>query len=270
MSWFVSINTAGHLKEAATKVSLSSWSDPQETRMLGNDEVHVWRAALNEKGSRVKRLQKTLAADERARAERFYFQKDRDHFIVARGLLRTILGRYLKIEPSQLRFRYTSHGKPFLARETGGNTLRFNVSYSHGLALYAITRSRELGVDVEFTRPEPVDEQIAERFFSPREVAALRALPTNMQQEAFFNCWTRKEAYIKARGEGLSLRLDQFDVSLAPGEPPALLYTNGDPQEVSRWSLQNLTPGPGYAAALIVEGDDWRLKCWHWKWPDLV
>ncbi len=264
------INATGQVREAPKLPPISSWCPPPETLRVESDEVHVWRASLDLTVPQVQSLQQTLAADEQRRAGRFYFQKDRDHFIVGRGLLRAILGQYLKIEPSHLRFRYTPHGKPFLVRETGGDRLRFNVSHSHGLALYAITRGRELGVDLERIRPELADEQIAERFFSPREVAVLRALPTNMQQEAFFNCWTRKEAYIKARGEGLTLRLDQFEVSLAPEEPPALLYTNGDSQEASRWSLQNLTPGPGYAAALIVEGDDWRLRCWHWKWPDLV
>ncbi len=245
---------------------LPSWCPPPENLTLGNDEVHVWRAFLDLPASQVQSLQQTLVAEELRRAERYYFQKDREHFIVARGLLRAILGRYLRIEPSQLRFCYGPHGKPELAGQTGGEALRFNVSHSHGLALYALTRDRKIGVDLERIRPDLADEKIAERFFSPREVAVLRALPTNMQPEAFFACWTRKEAYLKARGEGLALCLDQFDVSLAPGEPAALLSTNGDPQEVSRWSLQELDPGPGYVAALAVEGHAWQLKCW--QWPD--
>ena len=243
---------------------VSLWYPPPKTLMLESDEVHVWRAALDLKASHVQSLQRTLSADERVRAERFYFPQDRGHFIVARGLLRAILGRYLDMEPGQLRFCYSSYGKPALARESSGDALRFNLSHSHGLALYAVTRGRELGVDLEYLHPHLAYEQLAERFFSPREVTVLRALPTNTQQEAFFNCWTGKEAYIKARGEGLTLRLDQFDVSLAPGEPVALLSTNGDPQEASRWLLQKLAPGSGYIAALAVEGHDWRLKCWQW------
>ena len=233
--------------------------------MLDNNEVHVWRASLDLTASHVQILQQTLAPDERARAERFYFQKDRAHFIVARGLLRVILGRYLDRPPDQLRFCYNSNGKPALAKEFNRDTLCFNLSHSHGLALFAVTRGRELGVDLERVRPHLADEQIAERFFSPREVAMLRALPTNMRTEAFFNCWTRKEAYIKARGEGLSFPLDQVDVSLAPGEPVALLSAKADPHEASRWSLQELAPGPSYAAALAVEGHDWRLRCWQWS-----
>lgn len=241
---------------------ISSWGPPPKILILGSDEVHVWCAALNLKASQVQRLHQTLSGDEQARAKRFYFQKDREHFIVARGQLRAILGRYLKTQPSQLRFCYSPHGKPALAHRSGSNGLRFNVSHSHGLALYAITYSGELGVDVEFIRPKLADEQIAEHFFSPREVTSLRALPKNLQQEAFFNCWTRKEAYIKGRGEGLNICLDQFEMSLAPGNPAAMI-SNVDPQEVSRWSILELAPGPSYAAALAVEGHGWRLECWQ-------
>jgi 4'-phosphopantetheinyl transferase len=139
------------------------------------------------------------------------------------------------------------------------------LSHSDGLVLYAITRGREVGVDVERLRPDFAVLEVAKKFFSRREVTALVALPENQWPKAFFNCWTRKEAYIKARGEGLTLPLDRFDVSLVPGEPAALLYTNDDPQEASRWSLQELVPESGYVAALAVEGHDWRLKCWQWQ-----
>lgn len=251
-----------------SKIALvSPWSSPPKTLRLDSDEVHVWRAALDLEAPRIQCLEQTLSIEERTRAERFHFQKDREHFMVARGLLRTILGRYLEMEPSQLRFCYGPYGKPSLARGSGSDGLRFNVSHSHGLALYAITLGQELGVDVEWIRPDFANEQIAERFFSPREIAALRALPTNMRLNGFFNCWTRKEAYIKARGEGLTLPLDQFDVSLTPGETAALLRSNGHAKEVSRWSLFELAPGPGYVAALAVEGHNWRLKCW--RWPEL-
>jgi 4'-phosphopantetheinyl transferase len=230
---------------------------------LSGDEVHVWLASLDLEASRVKSLWRTLSADERERGLRFHFQRDREHFIVARGLLRVILGRYLNMKPSQIRFSYNRYGKPFLAGE-GGGALRFNVSHSHRLALYAMTSGREIGIDLEHIRRVLDINEIAERFFSPREVAMLLALPEPLWSEAFFNCWTRKEAYIKAKGEGLSLPLDQFDVSLAPGEPAALLYTSDDSQEASRWSLQELAPSPGYVAALVVEGHDWQLKCWQW------
>jgi len=240
------------------------WLPPLADLALSSDEIHVWRASLDLSASCVQNLQQTLAADELSKAEQFYLQKDREHFIVARGLLRAILSRYLDMEPGQLRFCYSDHGKPSLAPTPGQETFSFNVSHSHGLALYAMTRSREIGIDLERIRGDLDCEQIAARFFSPSENAVLRALPAKLKPQAFFNCWTRKEAYIKARGGGLSLPLDQFDVSLTPGEPSTLLNTTGDPQEATRWSLRALTPSPGYVAALAVEGHGWRLTCWQW------
>jgi 4'-phosphopantetheinyl transferase len=244
-------------------IPTSSWSVPPEALLLGNEEVHVWRAKLDLQSSCVQSLIQILSADERTRAERFYFQKDRERFIVARGLLRVILGRYTNMEPSQLQFCYNPYGKPDLANESGGNGLCFNLSHSDGLALYAITRGRQIGVDIERIRPDLAGDQIAERFFSPREVKALRSLPPSLQPVGFFNCWTRKEAYIKARGKGLTLPLDQFDVSLVPGEQAVLLGVSGDPEESSRWSLLDFLPGTGYAAALAVEGSHWVAKYWQ-------
>lgn len=245
------------------KWSTPLWHSAPETLLLHSNEVHVWRAALDVSESDVRRLGGMLAGDERHRAERFVFPRDRTHFVAARGLLRMLLGRYLEHDPQRLRFVYGPYGKPELATVSGGTGLRFNVSHSHGLALYAVTRQRDIGVDVERIRPEVAQETIAEHFFSPREVAVLRALPATLQATAFFACWTRKEAYIKARGDGLSLPLDQFVVSLAPGEPAALLYTAWDLQEAARWALQNLAPGPGYMAAVAVAGHDWQLTCWE-------
>jgi 4'-phosphopantetheinyl transferase len=235
--------------------------------VLGCDDVHVWRATLDQTPSQIQSFLHTLAADEQARAERFYFERDREHFIVARGLLRTILGRYLNREPGGLSFYYSSHGKPALAGESDGDAIRFSISHSHGVALYAVTRGREVGIDLERIRFDVAIAEIAERLFSRREVAMLRKLPTEVQHQAFFHCWTRKEAYIKARGEGLSLPLDQFEMSLAPGEPAALLGTRPDPSEASRWSLHELTLAPGYVAALAVERHGWRLTCWQWPDP---
>jgi 4'-phosphopantetheinyl transferase len=240
------------------------WLPPSADLALSNDDIHVWRTSLDLSESCVQRLRRTLSEDELNRAARFYFERDRIHFIVARGVLRDILSRYLGLAPGHLRFSYTSYGKPALVASHGGDTLNFNLSHSHGYALYAVTRGREIGVDIEYIRPDFATEEIAERFFSARETAALRALPGEVRHEAFFLCWTRKEAYIKARGEGLSHPLDQFDVSLIPGESARLLGTRGDPQELFRWSLQELFPGPGYAAALAAEGRDWRLACWQW------
>ena len=179
-------------------------------------------------------------------------------------MLRTILGHYLKMRPGQLRFRYSYYGKPYLAEEDNREDLRFNLSHSGDLVLIAVTRGRDVGVNIERIRQDVLDEGIAERFFSQLEVATLRSLPADLQAGAFFNCWTRKEAYIKARGEGLSLPLDKFDVSLAPGEPARLLETRIGSEETSDWSMQELAVGAGYAAALVVKGCDRQLKCLRW------
>jgi 4'-phosphopantetheinyl transferase len=196
------------------------------------------------------------------RAGKYYFKRDRDRFIIARGALRKILSRYLCVAPGQIRFTYSPYGKPALAE--AAHELSFNVSHSHEVALYAVTLGREVGLDVEFIREDFASMEIAEHFFSREEVAALRALPSHLQTLAFFNCWTRKEAYIKARGEGLSHPLDQFAVSCAPGEPAAILSSKSDPLEVSRWWLHELRPGPGYAAALALQGGSRRLSLWQW------
>lgn len=240
------------------------WNSPSETPILSDDDVHVWRASLDPPASVVERLERTLATDERERAGRFRFSRHRSHFIAARGMLRAILGLYLEAEPAALYFQYGPRGKPGLAGDGDDGTLRFNLSHSGELALYAVARGRELGIDVEQIRSDRSDESIARRFFSPSEVEALLALPEGERRDAFFRCWTRKEAYIKARGDGLSLALDQFDVSLAPGEPATLLRTRQDAADAARWSLRDLPAGPGYAAALAVEGKSWRLRCWQW------
>lgn len=242
-----------------------SWRFSPGTIKLGSSEVHVWRARLDEAPPQVDSFLHTLAADEQARAERFYFQKDRQRFIIAHGVLRAILGLYLNRAPKSLSFCYSSHGKPALTWESGGDAIRFNMSHSHGTALYAVARGREVGIDLELIRCDLDVEQIATRFFSLQEIATLRALPTELRKYAFFLCWTRKEAYIKARGEGLSLPLDQFDVSLIPGEPAALLSTQADSDEALRWSLQELFPAADYAAALAMERRDWSLSCWQWQ-----
>ena len=243
------------------------WGLPPATMILGSDEVHVWRAFLDEPPAQIDGFLHTLGAKEQTRAERFYFQRDRERFITAHGVLRAILGLYLNRAPECLSFRYGSHGKPALAWEHAGDALHFNMSHSHGVALYAIARGREVGIDLELIRYDLEVEQIAERFFSHSEMETLQALPRRFRKCAFFLGWTRKEAYIKARGEGLSLPLDQFEVSLIPGEPAALLCTRPDSDEARRWSLKEVTVSSGYVAALAVEGRGWSLSCWQWPQP---
>jgi 4'-phosphopantetheinyl transferase len=242
-----------------------SWLPAPEHPHVSRSEVHIWRASLAQPAIKIEALQEVLSDDERERASKFRFKKDQSNFIVARGVLRLILGRYLRLPPEQLRFDYNSYGKPDLHAELGERLLRFNLSHAGGLALYVITGGREVGVDIEILRDDVDGVGIAEHFFSPGEIKTLCALPPEVQTRAFFNCWTRKESYIKARGAGLSIPLERFDVSLSPCEPAALLSTLDDKREASRWLLRELSPGPDYVAAVAVEGGGWQLRCWQWS-----
>jgi 4'-phosphopantetheinyl transferase len=213
-------------------------------------EVHVWRVDLRWSAS--PGLHVFLSPDEQERAARFHFGKDRESFRIAHGALRLILGRYLKVAPTDLHFAHTDFGKPFLTNsETAG--LLFNMSHSGDFALIAVTREREVGVDVEFMRDGFATDEVAENFFSVAEIYTLTGLDPHLRTQAFFNCWTRKEAYVKARGEGLSMPLDQFDVSLVPGAPAMMLQNRFDKLEASRWIFHDLPVAPGYAGALAIE-----------------
>lgn len=238
--------------------SASVWPLAPEGLSLSPREVQVWRVALEMDPAGLEVLQQTLAPEEKARAAQFHFPKDRRHFIAARGTLRDILARYLHRDPARLQFCYGPEGKPALAPGQAPD-VRFNLSHSHGLALFAVTRIGEIGIDVERIDADVARERVAERFFSPQEVSALRALPAHLQPVAFFNCWTRKEAYVKARGDGLRLPLDSFDVSLVPGAPAAFLR-GAEPQ----WSLQALIPAPDYVGAIAAEGHGWPVRLWQW------
>lgn len=241
------------------------WSPPPQELALSSDDVHVWCASLEQPASRVEQLRQILSAEELSRADRFYFEQHKKRFIVGRGLLRTILGRYLGIEPSRVQFSYGAHGKPALEAIPGESTLQFNLSHSQDIALYGVTCDRLIGVDIEYIRPMSDAEQIVERFFAATENAVFRALPTTQKQEAFFNCWTRKEAYLKACGDGLARSLNHIEVSFIPGEPARLLSIEGSPSSATSWCLRDLAPASGYVAAIAVEGHDWQMNCWQWS-----
>ncbi len=228
---------------------------------LAHDQVHVWRAWLDEPLTQPER---TLAGDELVRADRLRAPEHRRRFVAARAILRAILGRYLQADPAGLRFGYSAHGKPYLEIEPGRPALEFNLSHAGGLGLYAVACGRAVGVDIEALDRAVEHEQIAARFFAPSERQQLAALPPALRRAAFFAGWVRKEAYVKAHGQGLALPLEQFGVALAPGEPARLLHADYDPHEPSRWSLAGLAPAPGYAGALAVAGHGWRLACWQW------
>ncbi len=243
----------------------NDWRVPPSDLALMEDVVHVWSVPLAGPDYDMQGLQSLLEPDELARAQRFYFARDRHHWTVARAVLRLLLARYLELDPRRLRFSSNAYGKPALAFPTLTLPLYFNISHSHDLALYAFAYARELGVDVEYMRSDIEYMSLARHSFSAYENQVLHTLSSADLPQGFFNCWTRKEAYIKARGMGLSLPLDQFDVSLAPGEPAALLASREDPLAPQRWSFQSLDPTPGYAAALAVAGHDWQLSCWRYE-----
>jgi 4'-phosphopantetheinyl transferase len=231
--------------------------------MLQASEVHVWRVPLDCAPDEAVCLSALLAGDERERAARFYFPRDRDRFTVGRARLRQLLGRYLGKDPAALEFRYGHAGKPELA----GTGLPFNVSHSDSLALIGIGGPGRLGVDIERIRPRTEPDSFGS-FFAPAEEAALLRLPREMRERAFFACWTRKEAYIKGRGDGLGFGLDRFEVSVSPDAPASLLRVLDHPEEASRWELHSLDTAPDYAGALAVEGHDWRLRSFDWKSAD--
>jgi 4'-phosphopantetheinyl transferase len=240
------------------------WNHPPDNLILSSQDVHVWRAELEQPTAWVEKLSQTLSEDEQIRAKRFYYERDRKHFIVGRGLLRTLLSRYAGIAPDQLQFCYIPRGKPSLAATGTDSSIQFNLSHSQGLALYAVTRDRQIGIDLEYIRSTSDVEKLAQRFFSPRESAIIHSLPPDQKQIAFFHAWTCKEAYLKATGEGLA-QLEQVEVSLDLEKPPRLLSIKENCQPPTQWTLQALTPATDYMAALAVEGQDWHLDCWDWQ-----
>jgi len=237
-----------------------AWREPPAQIALGHGEVHVWRVALDPPSATIAALASVLADDERTRAARFHFDRDRNAYIIARGALRTLAGRYLERPPAALGFGYRTKGKPYLLAPDGA-WLRFNVSHSGDVAVIGFARGTELGVDVERRRSMPDLTSLAQTSFSPDEYARFCALAPHDHEAAFFRCWSRKEAVIKATGEGMS-QLADFDVSLEPGAPARLRRFAGEPPGAPRWSLDDLPEIPGYAAALAVAGHGLDVACW--------
>lgn len=240
------------------------WRRGVPWELLSSNEVHVWRVFINTTNFQSKSLLETLSADELTRAEQFHFKKDQRRFIMARGILRNILGHYLQRKPSEISFEYTSHGKPVLATDDGCDILSFNLSHSGEIALYAVTRNRKIGIDVEHIRDNYDVGQIAQRFFSAGEVSSLYKIHKQKQPGVFFQYWTRKEAFIKATGKGVSFPMEQCDVSLINGKILSPIRLLGDNRETSCWYGLDLFPGHGYVAAIAVERDDWHLSCWDY------
>jgi len=237
---------------------LSNFESQASLDTLSNGEVQVWTSCRDIEQAELDDLKGLLASDELARAARFRFPEDRSRFITSRGVLRRMLGNYLRLDPRNLRFRYSEKGKPALDLDSDAD-LHFNVAHSDQAIVWAFTHSRRVGVDVEKISFDFAISEIAEHFFSQVERAALRSLPISQQHEAFFRCWARKEAYLKATGDGLSLPLGQFDVTLSPSQPALLLDTRPDHSEAERWILQSLELGPAYASAIVIERENARL-----------
>ena len=239
------------------------WPLPPTGLMLGSRHIHLWQAVLEATPERLLDYWALLAPDERERAERFRFPEHRDRFVVGRGILRALLGNYLAISPARVRFEYTERGKPFLADEPA---LAFNLSHSRDRALFAFAWHAQLGVDLECVRPMPEAAQLAARFFCPTEAAILAATPAAERSRAFFRAWTRKEAYLKATGEGI-LGLSDVEVAIAADLPPRILAIGGDRVQALGWSLYHLEPAADYVGALALDGalraPARTLNCWQ-------
>ena len=218
----------------------------------GSDGVHLWRARLDLPPAEHHRLCGLLSPDEKRRAERLMFERQRRRFEAARGTLRTILARFLQTNPAALEFAVNQHGRPFLSGKWAEADLRFNLSHSAGMMLVAVAEGIEAGIDIEQIRPVPNLERIVRRFFAPGEAERLLELPEKQRLEAFFACWTRKEAFLKALGKGLLFPLKEFEVEFRPGRPAALLSVAGNREKAARWNLYDIDSGRDFASALVT------------------
>ncbi len=220
---------------------------------LPADRIDVWSVRLDIDAARVERLWDSLSADERARAARFAFDRDRRRFVVGRGAVRSILASYVGAKPAEIRFTYGPHGKPFLADSPPKNALQFNASGSQELAVCAVTLGREVGIDIEACRPIE-DEAFVEQCLAPDERQAYATLSPEEKSASFFRLWTRKEAYLKGAGAGLSRPLSSFEVSFLPGEKARLMADHLSPKAVEDWAFVDFTPAAPHMGALVISG----------------
>jgi 4'-phosphopantetheinyl transferase len=234
---------------------------------IATDELHVWQISLT---PRMSQVETCLSEDELLRARKFHFENDKDRFTAARAALRTILAAYLSLAPRELVFSYSPKGKPELSPRFRDSHVQFNLSHSGGRALLAVARDARVGADIELIDTHRATAAIAERFFSPVEFATLQAVSENQKNQAFFQCWTRKEAYLKALGTGLTLPLDSFDVSFGPDASPALLRSAASADESEHWRVYDIPSGRRYVAAVVAEGHHHRLNLKKWPLSDSV
>lgn len=242
----------------------SMWQIPETRISLFEHDLHIWKSSLNVDNQRFQFLKSLLSKDELRRAERFYFDKDKKQFVVGRGILRVLLGTYLEVNPQKLEFQYNKYGKPFIQNRCRTN-LHFNLSHSKDMLVLAFTKNANVGVDIEYLRSDFDVVRLARQFFSKREVNELLTTPTDLLKIAFLNCWTRKEAFIKAKGKGLSIPLNKFDVSLFPGKPAVLRYFFENPKEISQWFLHEVKNiGEGYISSVAVKDHPRCIKNWEY------
>lgn len=229
---------------------------------LEDGEVHVYRVLLDRRAAEMEAVRRLLSSDEQSRARRYRFARDAERYAVARGALRILLGGYTGAEPQDVVMGYYGNGKPFLEWPASRSPLHFNVSHSHALAVCVFSRMGPLGVDVERIRPLPECHELAARYFSASEQATLAEVPREHRIESFFRCWTRKEAFVKARGDGLGASLTDFDVSLAPGVPARLLRWRDTAGDAIGWKLYDLQTAPGFVGALALCGEAKQVRYW--------
>jgi len=242
-----------------------SWLRPVAGWPLAEGEVHVWAFTLERSAADTKASDSVLSAAELERAARFRFERDRTRFAVGRAQLRHILGSYLQIPPGDLAFEYGPKGKPCLSATASGPALMFNLAHSEDLALLAVTRTGPVGVDVERIRSLPDADDLVSRFFSPAEAARFRAVPEPQRATAFFNLWTRKEAWLKATGEGIGCGLNQVEVTFLPGEAPRFVKLGESGDKIANWQLHEISPAPGFAGAVAIAAREVTIQCWQWN-----
>lgn len=249
------------LKAAA---AMAAWLPAPNLLHLPSGEMHLWRADAESFSMHERMLTALLSKAELEKANRFKQKRDRNRSILARAVLRDILGRYMDINPRCLQFLVTDRGKPILNPETHANAPRFSVSHSRNIILVAFAREHDIGVDVESVRTDLDVIEMAQRFFAPSELDELLGLPATSRVRAFFDGWTRKEAYLKARGEGIGPGLERFAVTMAPGEPARLISDDRYPEQVALWCLCDIPFGSDYAAAVAIHNCALRTR--HWVW----
>lgn len=233
-------------------------SAPHSQRITDSD-LHIWRAALSGSLPELSYFDSILSPDEKARADRFYFERDRNRYIFGRGILRTLLGGYLQVEPSKIMFVYGPHGKPAIESVRSNKPLQFNLAHSNDWAVYAFGWVHPIGIDLEHIRPMPDVDDLAERFFSASERVLIHSLSGDQKWETFFSIWTCKEAFLKATGSGLTVPLDQFEVSPKADAGMRLTSISGNSKPAAGWRLETFKPIAGYLSAIAVEDHSGKI-----------